>query len=329
MKNKLWNLAMIFFVSATILLSIRSVNLKDDEKYYYQNYKQSYRIFSPEVPKDIDFAGEKVPTDTFYVYENLEREILVNTYWHSNTLLLFKRANRWFPVIEPILKANNMPEDFKYLALIESGFLNITSPSGAKGFWQLLKGTATDYGLEINDQIDERNNLEKSTQAACKYLSWAHNKFGNWSLVAASYNMGVNGIQKQLDNQKVNSYYDLSINSETSRYLFRILALKAIFSNPTQYGFYLRQADLYPIIVYDILEVDSSISNIPDFAKNYNLSYKMIKELNPWILTTSLPNTSSKIYLIKIPQKDMTNYFKLKDGQSKNLGIFGDRKVEE
>jgi len=327
MNKNIWALGAILIAVIAVVFSIKSVNPKESvEKDYYQKFKQDYRIYSPKIPVDIDFAGEKVPTNIFYVYEKMEREILVNTYWHSNTLLMLKRARRWFPVVEPILKKNNIPEDFKYLALVESGLTNITSPAGAKGFWQLMKATGSEYGLEVNRQIDERYHVEKATEAACQYLTDAHKIFGDWTLVAASYNMGMGGVRKQVKRQQAATYYDLSLNSETSRYVYRILAVKTIFEHPQTYGFYLREYDLYPELNYRTVVVDSTISDLADFSKSYNITYKMLKQLNPWMLTYYLPNESHKKYEIKIPKESMMNYLKIKDSLNQKIGIFGDLK---
>lgn len=327
MDKRLGIVILVLIVTFAVTFSVRSIDPKESvEKDYYQQFKQDYRIYSPKIPQEIKFAGEKVPTNIFYVYEKMEREILVNTYWHSNTLLLFKRAHRWFPVIEPILKKNNIPADFKYLALVESGLMNITSPAGAKGFWQLMKSTGSSYGLEVNRQIDERYHVEKATEAACQYLNDAHKIFENWTLVAAAYNMGMGGVRKQVKQQDASTYYELSLNSETSRYVYRILALKTIFEHPQAYGFYLREYDLYPIVDYKTLVVDTTISNLAGFAKQNGISYKMLKQLNPWMLTYYLPNDSHKKYEVKIPKKSMMDYFSTKESLSKKIGIFGDLK---
>jgi len=291
---------------------------------YLLSYKKEYKIFSPPLPTQLNFCGEGVPLDTFYVSELLDREILVNTYWHSNALLLFKRANRWLPVIEPILKENNIPDDFKYLALIESGLQNITSPAGAKGYWQLMEKTAKQYGLEVNKEVDERYNVEKATVAACKYLNDAHQRFGSWTLAAASYNMGMGGLNKRLTQQQAKTYYDLLLNEETARYIYRTLAIKVIFDNPSKYGFTLREKDLYPPLSYHTVEVDSSVISWLAFAQEQNISYKLLKEFNPWLRTTKLTNSSSKTYKIKLPNKDMFEFQETRSKMSTKTGVFGE-----
>ena len=294
----------ILLITIVINLFVRSsspvtLQIEENEK----SFEQSYGIFALPIPKELDFAGEVVPLNKFYVRESFDREILVNTYWQSQTLLLIKRANRYFPIIEPILKEQNLPDDFKYLALIESGFLQrAVSPSGATGIWQFMKDTAKEYGLEVSNEIDERYHLEKSTVAACKYLKKAYQKYGTWTLAAAAYNAGMGGIDKQISIQKENNYYNLLFNEETSRYVFRILAIKQILSSPEKYGFHLKKEDLYQPIPYYIVEVSDSINNWAEFAKTHKVNYKELKDMNPWLRETSLTNKAKKSYFIKIPK---------------------------
>ncbi len=235
------------------------------------------------------------------IRERMDRELLVNTYWQSNGLLLFKRAHRYFPIIEPILKTYGIPDDFKYLALIESGLQNVTSPAGAKGIWQIMKPTGKDYGLEINSNIDERNNLELATVVACKYLLKSKAKFGNWTLAAASYNAGVAGVSKKLERQKVSSYYDLLLGQETGRYMFRIVALKEIMTHPKKYGFNFLEKDLYSVIPTYKVKVDTAVSDFVKFAEEYDLNYKQLKIHNPWLRESFLNNNSRKVYTLEIP----------------------------
>ena len=212
-----------------------------------------------------------------------------------------KRANRWFPVIEPILKKNGIPEDFKYLPLVESNLTNVISPAGATGYWQLMKTTAKSFDLEVNEQIDERYDMILSANAACRYLKSAYKEFGSWTLAAAAYNMGIEGIKRQLKKQKTNDYYDLLLNSETSRYLFRLLAIKEIVSNPKKYGYHYRQNDLYQEAPYHTIKVDTTIANLAAFAKALNINYRILKLHNPWLRRNQLPNKSRKVYTIIIP----------------------------
>ena len=270
------------------------------EKYNYPETKMEVKPV--KLPDSIDFAGERVPLELYYVKEHLEWELTVNTYWHSSTLLNLKRTTRWFPVIEPILKKNNIPDDFKYLSLIESGFQNVTSPKGAIGFWQFLKGTAKDYGLEVNSEVDERYHVEKSTEAACKYLNKAYNKYKNWTMVAAAYNAGNRGIDRQVERQKENDYYALLLNEETERYVFRILALKTIVNNPENYNFDLTPKDYYQPIPFKIESVKTPVKSWATFAQERQLTYRLIKEFNPWLRQPDLKNRQKKTYQIKIPE---------------------------
>jgi len=279
---------------------IKSKNPKSVEE---KDFPQGYQIISPEIPTDLEFAGEKVPTGNFEVRERLEREFLVNTYFHSSTLLSIKRANRWFPIIEPILKENNIPDDFKYIALIESGLTNAVSPADAVGFWQLIEGSAIKYGLEVNEEIDERYHLEKSTGAACRFFKDAYEKFGSWSLTAASYNMGTNGMEKQLEKQKANNYYNLVLSDETSRYIFRAIAMKEILKNPKKFGYNIKEEDLYQPLKWYEVELISAVSSFADFAMQYEINYKILKLYNPWLRESFLTNKKNKIYKVKIPEK--------------------------
>ncbi len=252
-------------------------------------------------PAAVDFAGESTPLNITDVRERFERELLVNANLDATTLLIIKRANRAFPVIEPILAKNGVPDDFKYLAVIESNLLNAVSPSGAKGFWQFMEGTGKENGLEINSEVDERYNLEKSTEAACKFLLAAKQRFGSWTLAAASYNGGLTGVTKQIEIQKVTNYYDLLLTDETSRYVFRILALKEILRNQPLYGFNVAPEELYENLPVRKVEVDSTITDLADFAKTQGINYKILKIHNPWLRDKKLMNAAKKKYTIDIP----------------------------
>lgn len=257
------------------------------------------RIF--ENPDKISFSDEKVPLDLPDVKERFEREIYVNAYWQSNMILLMKRANKFLPIIEEILLKNAVPEDFKYLAMVESGLLNVASPAGARGFWQFMPETAKEYKLEVNDDVDERYHLEKSTLAATRYLKASYGKFGSWTSVAASYNMGMTGLGKRKSEQKMSSYYDLLLNEETSRYLFRILAFKEIFEQPRKYGFELSGKDLYEMPNFRELKVTQTVPSLADWALRHNSSYKELKIYNPWLRSSKLTVANGKEYIIKIP----------------------------
>lgn len=252
-------------------------------------------------PTQIDFAGEKTPLNISDVRERLDRELLVNANLDATTLLILKRANRAFPVIEPILKQYGIPDDFKYLAVIESGLVNVVSPAGARGVWQFMPETGKQYGLEVNEIVDERYHLAKSTEAACKYLLAAKNKFGSWTLAAASYNAGLGGVNKQLTFQGVDSYYDVLLADETSRYVFRILALKEIMQHPAQYGFTLTPGELYGVIPSKTVRVTSSVPDLSVFAKQQGINYKILKIHNPWMRDRKLDVSGGKEYSVEIP----------------------------
>ena len=294
-----FGISILFFGIAQ--LYIFSADLKSEDELHQQHFNMKYGIFAINQPEDLNFAGEEIPIYSSEIWERIDKELLKNTYWQSNTMLYFKKANKYFPIIEPILKEHNIPDDFKYLALIESGLDNVVSPAGASGFWQILKGTAREHGLEVNSAIDERYNLEKATVVACEYLQDAYNKFGTWTMAAASYNMGKNGVRRRIAKQESNNYYNLHLNNETSRYVFRIIAVKEILQNPRKYGFMFREKDLYSMPNYTTVEVDSTIVDLADFAKKNGINYKLLKQFNPWLRSTSLPDKSRRKYILKIP----------------------------
>ena len=252
-------------------------------------------------PSEVDFAGEKTPLTIADVKERFDRELLINANLHSSTILIIKRANRAFPIIEPILKQYGVPDDFKYLAVIESALVNAVSPAGARGIWQFMPDTAKEKGMEVSESVDERYHLIKSTEAACKYLLAAKQKFGNWTLAAASYNGGMTGVNTKITEQKVSDYYDLLLTDETSRYVFRILALKEIMKNATSYGFQLSNNELYEIIPTKKIVVDSTITDLATFAKTQGINYKILKIHNPWLRDKKLSNPTKKKYELEIP----------------------------
>lgn len=289
-------------IIATILMSSTisdgNVNPKNNN---IELYDTPYQVFQPTVPTKVWFADEKVPIEFFDVYESLDRELIINTYRHSSTILYVKRAKRYFPIIEPILQANGIPDDFKYLCVAESGLDHAISPAGATGFWQFMKTTGREYNLEVNNYIDERYNIIKTTSAACNYLNNAYKKFGNWTLAAVSYNMGMAGLQRRLDQQKVDNYWDLYLTPEPARYVYRIVALKIVMSNPELYGFNIPTEDLYHPINYYPIIVDTTINNLQEFALKFGINYKLLKIFNPWIRDTMLMNRSGKEYTLIIP----------------------------
>ncbi|MEY4834475.1 MAG: hypothetical protein RI980_590 [Bacteroidota bacterium] len=264
----------------------------------YQNVPKKNHV---EYPSEMDFCGEKVPTNLADVKERLDREMLVNINLNASTAILIKRANKVFPIIEPILAKYNVPDDFKYLAVIESGLINAISPSGAKGVWQFMPETAKESKLEVTDQVDERYHIEKATQAACEYLIKAKNKFGNWTIAAASYNGGMTGLQNHITFQQTSDYYSLWLSDETSRYVFRILALKEIMKNPEKYGYLIPKEALYPKINTKKIMIDSTITNLSTFAISQGINYKILKTHNQWLRDKKLDNPTKKIYEIEIP----------------------------
>jgi membrane-bound lytic murein transglycosylase D len=264
---------------------------------------KGYKIKALKLPKGLNLAGERVPVEINDVKERMERELLVNTYWQSNGILLLKRVNRYFPVLEPLLAKYNLPDDFKFLALAESGFTDETSSAGAAGIWHFMRTTGKEYGLEINENVDERYNIEKSTKVAAEYLIKAKEKLGSWTLAAAAYNAGNRGVSRRLEAQEVNNYYDVKLPDETERYIFRILALKEIITNPKKYGFIFDKEDLYTRKETRLVKVDTAISNLTLFAKEFGMNYKELKIHNPWLREHKLNNKSRRLYEIKIPLK--------------------------
>ena len=254
----------------------------------------------PVRPQSISFAGEVAPLDKHYVLERLDRELLVNNFWHSNSILVLKRAAKYFPIIEPILQENGIPDDFKYLAVIESGLTQVTSPVGAEGFWQFMPQTARDFGLEVSGDIDERLNLIKATESAAAYLTVAYAEFGNWTLAAAAYNAGVQRIKTSLGKQQTNSYYDLFLNEETSRYMYRMLATKLIFESPESYGFLIPKAQTYPFPKTKLVKVSTSPIDWVAFAQSQDMSYADLREMNPWIKGYQLSNRNNTEYEIRV-----------------------------
>lgn len=256
---------------------------------------------APKLPAKMDFAGENIPLNDREVRERLDREVLINTYRHASTLLLIKKANQWSPIIDRILKEEDVPLDFKYLCMAESDLGYVVSPSGAAGFWQFMKPTASGYGLEVSEQVDQRYDVEKSTRAACKYLKSAYEKFGSWTMAAASYNMGMAGLAKSAENQGSSNYYDLLLNTETSRYILRIAAIKLIIEQPKQFGFFIEKDDLYEPFKYELAEVTGNVPSWVNYAKSKGISYKTLRIHNQWIRDASLANASGKTYVVKIP----------------------------
>jgi len=298
----------IIFISTNLFFTQNTIVAAD--KNPDNTFPQDYRITSPKIPNNISIFGEGVPLENFEVYERVDREIIVNTYWHSSTILAIKRAARWFPVIEPILKQNNIPDDFKYLAVVESNLENVVSPAGATGYWQFIKSASKQYGLEVSDEVDERYDMEKSTQAACKYLNTAYEMFGNWTMSASSYNAGMNGIDKWSGLQKTTNYWNLVLGSETSRYISRIIAVKLILENPAAYGYDIKPDELYQPLKYKEVDLSSSVIDFADYASSLGINYKTLKLYNPWLRDTALKNKSGIVYKIRIPEEGSINLIK-------------------
>lgn len=294
-----WLGILVLFV---ILFSGFIVNYQSNYALKTRGQEPAYKVYALELPDTLNFATEKVPLSSPDRKERLDRELLVNTYWQSNMMLMLKRANKYFPTIEKILVEEGVPSDLKYISVIESGLVNAISPAGAKGFWQIMRATGREYGLEVNGNVDERYHLEFSTRVAAKYLKKAKEKFGSWTLAAASYNMGVTGIQRNLNTQQVDNYFDLKLNGETSRYVFRVLAVKEIIENPMKYGYVFDQSDLYDQVPLRLHGLDTAIPNLASFAKKMGINYKILKIHNPWLLQNHLNNKSRKYYEIAIPE---------------------------
>lgn len=297
------------FVLICLAISVFVINQS------FKSFTMTYGAGSPgdsilfnkpyKLPEYVSFAGEKMPLENFDTRESLDREILTSAYRHSSTIMIIKRANRYLPVIEKILKENNIPDDFKYLVAAESEYSNVISPSGATGFWQIMAATGKEEGMEINNVVDERYHLGKSTEFACRYFRKSYEKYGNWTLAAASYNGGRAAIDEQISIQKENNYYDLLLAEETARYIFRAVAYKLVISNPKDFGFDLDKRDLYPELDFYEVKVDTAISDFSAFAKRFGTNYKMLKFLNPWLRKPYFTPKPYKEYLIKIPSEGM------------------------
>jgi len=304
--NSIHYLNTVLLITTIVILLFVRADKKEDIK-HTDAFNQFYNIFSLETPTNLEFAGEKIPINDMEIYERYDREILTNVYWQSQTLLMIKRAARFFPIIEPILKQNGIPDDFKYLAIAESGLQNVSSPAGAVGYWQFLDKTALRYGLQVNEEVDERYHIEKSTEAACKYFKEAYLVFNNWTLAAASYNMGIEGVKRQLQQQNVTNYHDLYLNIETSRYVFRAVSFKEIMINPVKYGFHILPNHLYFPRATAKVKTEQTIPDLTVLCDKYQLNYKTLKLLNPWLRKPKLTVEQGKSYYISIPKSGGAN----------------------
>lgn len=307
--------AFILSGAAIVILAIAQ-SFKGSEIVTKTSHNQAsdstYSIKLFELPSEVTFAGEKMPLGNFDTRESLERELLTSAYRHSSTILIIMRAHRYLPLIEKILKKNNVPDDFKYLVAAESEFSNMVSPAGATGFWQIMPETGKEQGMEINNVVDERYDVEKSTQFACDFFLRSYEKYGNWTIAAASYNGGRAGIDEQINIQHQKNYYDLLLSDETARYIFRVVAYKLIITNPPAYGFRIDEKDLFPVLKYSEVKVDSAVTDFSIFAEKFGTNYKMLKLFNPWLRKPYLTPKANKEYLIKIPTDGMRNMEALK-----------------
>jgi len=262
-------------------------------------------VASPDIPESIKFCGDHVSFDRIDMAERLDRELTSVIYGQTTSSLIIKRANRFFPRLIEILKENNIPEDIIYLAVAESSLdINALSPAKAAGIWQFMSATGRQYGLEVNDDVDERYDPEKETVAACHYLRDAYYKYGNWATVCASYNAGTGRITSELQKQSVGNSFDLRLVSETSRYVFRIIAYKLFLENPKKYGYRINSNQLYQPVECDVIEVNKPISNWVSWAQEHGITYAQLRDANPWIRSTKLPNASGKVYKVKVPKQD-------------------------
>ncbi|MCS6917730.1 MAG: lytic transglycosylase domain-containing protein [Chitinophagales bacterium] len=306
-KPLLWRSATLLGLLLLLFVSVHAIRL---DRQPVQESHLTSKVYSPsenrwysvKIPSQLDFAGEPVPLHDPDVRKRLDRELLINSYWHSQTLFLLKEFRQVVPVLEPILERHGMHKDFIYLCIAESALQpTAQSPQGAVGLWQFIKPTARMYGLVVNEEIDERQHTEKATEAAIRYLKDAKERFGSWTMAAAAFNRGMEGLEAAVKNQKTSNYYELYLNPETARYVYRILALKIILQNPQQYGFILNPEDEYTPVEYRTVTVDTSISSLPDFARQHGTTYKTLRMLNPWLISYSLTNKERKTYEIKLP----------------------------
>jgi hypothetical protein len=306
-KIKKMNRVIVLFACMTCCLALFSNCLSENKDIDLRS--EELRYYAPEIPEKVYFCDEEVDLTNYYLRERYDRELLSFSYWHSQIFLMIKRANKYFPVIESILKAEGVPDDFKYLALVESNLdPRALSPAKAAGIWQILPETAKEYGLEVTDDVDERYNLEKATVATCAYLKRTYEQTGSWTLAAASYNTGRTRVISQIQTQQETDYFNMLFSEETNRYVFRMILAKQILANPREFGFYLKKEDLYYMIDYDILEVNYPIENITDFAKSNGTNYQLLKDANPWLRTNKLDNKSRKTYFIKVPKKNTVDF---------------------
>lgn len=305
-------LSIIAIILASVAIAgeafIFSTRKEHGEEIHTRAIRAGYHVYAPPLPDTLTFAGQRVPMNLYYVREGLDRELVSNMYFQSNTLFCIKRAARVFPTIERILREEGVPQDLKYLCVIESSLQNATSPAGAQGYWQFMKSTGQRYGLEINDEVDMRNDLEASTRAACSYLKELRRRLGGWAEAAAAYNCGENGLAKRLEKQGQKSYYELYLNRETQRYVYRILAMKLIMQHPQDYGYHVRRCDLYPELPCKTVTLGGQNVDLYQFAASHGTTYKLLRTMNPWLTTDTLKNKANKNYTVRIPTQKGTEY---------------------
>ncbi|MBO6117141.1 MAG: lytic transglycosylase domain-containing protein [Bacteroidales bacterium] len=309
--NKLITLSVIAIVLSSIAIMsqifVFATHHRNEDEKYAEILKEHFHNFAAPVPKEVTFCGEKVPLENTFVYEALDRELSYITYQHASTFIILKRAFRYFPQIEKVLKSQNVPEDLKYLAVAESSLNNAVSPAKAEGFWQFMPQTAKEYGLVVNAEYDERYDVEKSAMAACKYLKGSYSRLGNWPLACAAYNCGEGGIKARIKEQNVRNYWDLALNNETARYVYRIIAYKIIMQNPQAYGFYIRNIDCHQPLEYDTITVDTTINDFYAFSKQIGTEYKYFRLANPQLQAKKLTNKEGRRYTLKVLNKNSYN----------------------
>lgn len=314
----------VFFIVFTVGYTLLRIFVLPPASNTISYNDNNFNLLGMNIPANLDFCGEKIPSNNYEIKTSLEKEFFNNTYWKHNSAILFTKAQKWFPYIEPILKREGVPDDFKYVAIIESHLSNIVSPAGAAGFWQLVPVSAKNYGLEVNQYVDERYHVEKATVAACKLFKEAHSVFKNWTLSAAAYNRGIGGIQDALKKQNADSYYQLLLNKETGSFVYRILAYKTLFASPAHFGIKKKKWNYFPPIAFKTFKIDSSITNLQGLAKHLNCTKATIKFFNPWLLQDVLPNPDKKIYAFRIPRNlksDYSSYILDLKGEAGDLGM--------
>ena len=289
------------FIPILLFFVLTCANDSKEKKNQVRKYVNTHGL--PSLPKSMIFFGEQIQLEDEDIRERLDREIITNVYFQSSTTFALKRANRFFPEIEKILSEENVPEDFKYLAVIESNLSEVSSPVGANGFWQFMPFTAKEYGLVMNDEVDERMNLTKSTRAACSFIKNAHKIFGDWVNACASYNRGIGGVQSDMKWQKTDHYFDTDMNNETGRYVFRIMAMKLIMENPKRYGFDIPKYQLYKPFKIKKIKIDNEISSLADWAQTKGINLKILRKLNPWLISNKLTIHPTD-YILKLPSKN-------------------------